>query len=631
VAFVVSAGVLRALDQPVPPAPFALRLSGGRVEEYAELWRTQPAVRTVVEFLARNIASLGLHVFRRVSDTDRERLTDHPLARLIVRPNPVTTRYRLLHALVSDLAIFDVAFWAKLGTPEVSGVVRLPPERVVPDGENWLAPEAFVVHGSRGRVRLPADHVVHFRGYHPRDQRVGCSGLEALRRILAEEFEAGRMREQVLRNGARISGYLERPAEAPKWSSGAKERFRADWHAQYAGEGPQAGGTPILEDGMVFHAAAQTAEQLQYVEARKLTREEVAAAYFIPPPMLGMLDRPTFSNITEQHKMLYQDTLGPWLSMICEEIQLQLLADLAESDDVYCEFQLASKLDGSFEEQAQHLQTAVGAPWLTRNEARARMNLPAIEYGDELVAPLNVLIGGQASPTDTAQAGNGGSGLAACRPMVKARAPQADEDRYVRALRAFFARQGDAVRGVLGGKADTGWWDGVRWDAELYRLSLQVSRTVARSVLDDLGLEPDIYDVERTLAFLAAAAERSATGINATTKAQLDDALASNDPEAELARVFENAGGARAVQIATTIVTAISGFATVEAAKQVAGDTAVKSWWAGKNPRPAHAALNGQTVRVSEPFSTGQMWPGDPTGDASDTAGCNCHVSVAVG
>jgi hypothetical protein len=63
---------------------------------------------------------------------------------------------------------------------------------------------------------------------------------------------------------------------------------------------------------------------------------------------------------------------------------------------------LAAKLAGSFEEAATQLQTSVGAPFMSRNEARARLNLPHIEDGDGLVTPLNVVVGGQASPTDSA-------------------------------------------------------------------------------------------------------------------------------------------------------------------------------------------------------------------------------------
>lgn len=37
---------------------------------------------------------------------------------------------------------------------------------------------------------------------------------------------------------------------------------------------------------------------------------------------------------------------------------------------------------------------------MTVNEARAKRNLPALEGADELVVPLNVVAGGQASPQD---------------------------------------------------------------------------------------------------------------------------------------------------------------------------------------------------------------------------------------
>lgn len=398
-AFVVSEGSVRSLSRPTLPPPTTIRLADGLSVDYYEIWRTQPAVRTAVSFLARNIAQLGMHVFRRKDDTDRERLTDHALAVLLGRPNSWTTRYRMMDALVHDLAIFDCAYWQKTAGP---GLIRLPPAMVTPKGDNWLYPERFEVRGGQGKIELPADRVVFFRGYSGLGDTYGTSPLEALRRTLAEEFESSRMREQVLRNGARISGYLERPIEAPAWSKDAKERFRKSWRAQYTGGGPEAGGTPILEDGMQFKPASQTATELQYIESRKLTREEVAAAYFIPPPMIGILDHATFSNITEQHKMLYQDTLGPWLTMITEELALQLVPDLPDPKGVYVEFNLREKLTGSFEERQDAIQSAVGGPTMTVNEARAMDNRPPLEGGDELIRPLNVTQPGDTNPIPAA-------------------------------------------------------------------------------------------------------------------------------------------------------------------------------------------------------------------------------------
>lgn len=636
-AFVVSEGSLRALEQPMAQAPYALRLTDDLSQDYATIWRTQQSVRTVVSFLARNIASLGLHTFRRVSDTDRERLTDHPLAKLLAAPNPFTTRYRFIDAMVHDLGIYDNAYLLKFKSPGLDmALVRIPPEKIKPTEDGWLAASRYVIEGNRGKTTVSADQVVHLRGYSPSDPRVGCSPLESLRRILVEEYEAGRMREQVLRNGARTSGYIERPAGA-SWSEAAKQRFRSQWQAQYAGSGPSAGGTPILEDGMKFVAASMTAEQLQYVEGRKLTREEVASAYFIPPPMVGILDNASFSNITEQHKMLYQDTLGPWLTMLVEDLQLQLLGEFADQDGIYLEFNLAEKLKGSFEEQAAAMSTMVGAPVMTRDEGRARLNLP--EIGGEaggLVTPLNVLVGGQASPRDTAPptqlAGVARTKMPA--PELKVRAALAKtaaaphREKVAEVLRGFFDRQGKTVLSRLG--AGEEWWDGKRWDDELTDDLLKVSHTLAALLgsteAERLGYA-DGYDPDMTVNFLRKVAADRAAGINATTKAQLDEQLAADgDP----AVVFETASNDRSMSTATSVATFVGAFAAVEAGRQIAereGVEPTKTWVTGPNPRASHASMDGETVPIGEAFSNGMEWPGQ---GSSDDAGCNCSVSISL-
>jgi HK97 family phage portal protein len=393
--FVISEGALRSLDRVTLPPAYSLRVTDDYTLAYAEIWRTQPAVRTVCSFLGRNIAELGIHVFRRLSDTDRERLTDHPLAQLLNNPAPWLTRYRMMNALVQDRAVYDTAYWVKLrveGTKGVAGLSRLAPFRVEPKGDGGFFADEFLYQGDKGKRIFKREEIVHFHGYNPSDDVNGSSPIESLRRVLAEDYEASRMREQTLRNGARVSGYLRRPLEAPDWGTEARTRFKRGWRQQYAGNGPEAGGTPVLEDGMEFVPASWNSEELQYIQVRKLTREEVAAAYHIPPPMVGILDHATFGNIEEQHKMLYMDTLGPWLTDLKEEIELQLLSEFEDRAGVYTEFNLAAKLKGSFEEQAAALQTSVGAPWLTRNEARARQNLPQVEGGDDLITPLNVII-----------------------------------------------------------------------------------------------------------------------------------------------------------------------------------------------------------------------------------------------
>lgn len=652
--FVISEGALRALDRSPSTPSYSLRVASDYTLDYAAIWRTQPAVRTVVSFLGRNIAQLGLHVYERTSDTDRRRVTDHPLAKLIGKPAPWTTRYRLLDALVQDFAIFDVAYWAKFRSDDQYALTRLAPSQVELIGDTGFMPTGFRYRGGKGSRDFAAEEVVYFRGYNPSSTVAGAPPIEALRRVLAEEWEAGRMREQVLRNGARTSGYLERPAGAPRWSDGARTKFARAWKAQYAGGGPEAGGTPILEDGMVFKAASQTAEQLQYVEARKLTREEVAAAFHIPPPMIGILDHATFGNIEEQHKMLYQDTLGPWLTMLQEEIALQLLPDFDQTGSIYVEFNLAEKLRGSFEEQAASLQTSVGAPWLTRNEARARQNLPALDGGDELVTPLNVLIGGQASPSDSGSQNRSaapgpavkrGAGVTLSResqydPLrVKSDSRPADEQAARQVLVRFFKRQRSTVLSALGAKADDDWWDEDRWNDELADdlegLALAVTAEIGRDTLTALGIDPDAYSVARTRKFLRAVAESRAGLINAAThdqiRAALSDDVGADSERATPAGVFDQAEASRADQASRTLATTLAAFAVNEVARQIDRPRTTKTWVVQSgNPRASHATMDGETVGIEDTFSNGMNWPGDPSGGADEVAGCMCGVEVTI-
>lgn len=668
----------------VPLFNFAGDLSGEvRLQELlgqspSQLWRSQPHLRTVVDFLARNVAQLGLHSYERTSDTDRRRVSDVSAA-VLSRPNPAMTRYELIESLVSDLALYDNAYWHVTSDSAMDSgwrVTPLPASWVMGSkgGDAW-APDVWLVTplGGDGRQQeIPADQVVHFHGWDPLDPGRGTSPVKTLKQILAEQVSAYAMREAQSRNGNRISAVLTRPAGAPEWAPEDKAAFRMDWKARFGSGGTEEGGTPILPDGMQLEQMAFSATDQQFVEAAKLALATVAAVYHVSPIMVGVLDNANYSNVREFRRMLYGDTLGPILARAEARVNAFLLPMIGASPDVYVEFNIAEKLQGSFEEQASVMSTATGAPWLTRNEARAMQNRPAVDGGDELVTPLNVLIGGQASPQD---GGTGKSGdvvdLVARRVValigskaapaltsrkaddpvrVKAAASEEQSASVEGVLSRFFERQSRSVLSGMGrgAKADgePGWWDAERWDkeltADLHKVALQVSTEIGQAAATELGFDAAAYDADRTEAFLEAVAKSRASMINATTLAQLQAAVASSDddegepgddaplhdsPEG----VFDLAKAARAAAAAVTLATTFAAFGTTEAAKQMGAEKATKTWIVTSgNPRSEHAVMDGETVGIDEKFSNGADWPGDPVLGADGVAGCQCSVEVEV-
>lgn len=631
---VMSAGQMENLAPAWTPTLVwgSMRLYNDYYRDYAALYREQPNVRVCVDFLARNVAQLGLHVFKRVSDTDRQRLVDHPLARVLKQPLPAKykiSRYRLIESVMSDLGIYFNAYWLKLRTNGLPGLLRIPPDLVTVRGGMVINDYEVNVGGTL--LRFEAEEVVHFRGYNPESALIGLSPLETLRRILAEEHAAGDYREHFWQNAARMGGIIERPDSAPEWSDAARERFKSEFEALYSG-GDNSGKTAILEEGMTWRPGTFNPQESEYLGGRKLTREECARAYHIPLPMVGILDHATYSNIEAQHKHLYQDCLAPWLVMIESDIEMQLLPDLADSD-VYVEFNIQEKLSGSFEEQSRAFQAAVGRPWMTPNEARARMNLTSLEGdADRIATPLNVLIGGQASPRGSAPppkaltVARKAAGLDSWRPVLR----QRHEERWAEALASHYRRQEAAVlsRVPKRAKVDLGglWFDEDRWNDELNRdlllLNVLTATTWAQDLAEQIGIE---LSEQRMEPWLREHSRIQAEYLNSQVREELTIALAEPEQREAIKTLFLAAITVWAWRQARAGVLSASTFGAAEAAR--AGGLKTKTWQTNSaNPRESHAALNGVTVGLGELFPNGMRWPGDPTGGAAEVANCQCSV-----
>lgn len=633
-----------------PGTPLELVTAKADVEN---VWRSQPHVRKVVDFIASNMSTIPLHLYDRVNDTHRTRVTDDPVARVLKTPVPGRYGYfRHWHRTLSDWLLYDR--WLNLPVYEGSTLVGLQyvpawRTRFVSDELNNVATIRFWRGPDKGWTELDPDRCLFDHGYSPGG--VGLTPMETLRELLDEQREARGYRRTIFRNGFFGPAFIHRPSDAPKWQSGARDRFIAAMR-KYRQDGAEAGGMPLMEDGMEIRTnPAYSLRDAQDLQTRQLSAVEVDNLYHMPPELVG--DRPgNFANVDAYRQQLYRDNMGPYIAAWEQAVDAQLLTLVDPKrltrDRQYIEANLDSKLRGSFEQRATQLQQATGGPWLSLNEARAMDNRAPVDGGDEVLRPLNM---GQATqgavdtgpvegitpnePTEEPPAEP-----KAAKPerphaeaQVKARAAGESDAKATAILRKFFARQRAAVVNRLAARAED-WWDEKRWDkelaADLATITEAASVRAAQAALEAAGLDPADYDAPRTRAFLAEAAKRSAESINKTTRERIEKAIEDDEddtPADELADVvFTDATDNRALEAALTLVTFASGFGTLEAARQNGGAT--KTWRVtSSNPRSSHAAMDGETVALDENFSNGLAWPGQ-AGDADEVAGCQCELEI---
>jgi HK97 family phage portal protein len=615
----------------IVPDP-GLPLVGYQPDPYG-VWESQPSVRKVVDFIARNIASIPWHVYRRRGDTDRERVTDHPLARLLSRPGVEMTSTRLWHSVLVDYLLWDrwcVHVLPSADTASGYELLRIPAHRMRLHTDLHGRVDQVIVYTLDGEGQADPPRGYLFDHGYAAEGAEGTSPLLTIRNLLAESDEAVEYRRGVWKNQARVPAVLERPADAPDWSPEARSRFKEAWRRFIKGGGEE-GGTPILEDGMkLAKVDAFAPRDTNDLEGRKLTDQEVASAYHIAPELVGAREG-TFSNIDAFRQMLYRDALGPHITAFEQVLNAMLVPLFAAGDpDLYVEAHVESKLKGSFIEQAQYLQSSVGAPWLTRNEARARANLPAVEDGDELVTPLNVTTGGLASPRDTAPAPGAADGKAVA---VKSRpADLAPADRERSALADSLGAHLHATVGLLRKRLDepsdpvavfTGDYDqGVAHT--IAGRAKRIAESGAWRVLERFNPDADGWSDSAMDGWIGKAAVSHATDIRRSLQKALGKAGTSGRPWAEARDAELDRWARRAETWAAGVALEAVSFGGHDAAK--ATGLGGKTWHAGDE---RHADLDGVSLGVDELFPGNLRWPGDPIAAAGQTAGCRCTVTYS--
>lgn len=361
---------------------------GDHYAAYGSLYREQPSLATVVDKVANAAARLSFQVWNQTT-TGKELDESSPFAKLWKRPCPVLPAYSFWRWTISTYELYGEAYWMKIRNRpggDVIGLFPMHPTRVEikRDPDDATVTYIFTLGvASAGLLTLPESEVVPFRRYNPENLMRGMSRAEPLRSTLANEDAARRAMQAAWRRGARPGLMI---GSENVVSEGAVLRLQAQITAQHGGP-DNAGKSLLLEEGMKPYPVQFTAAEMEYTSARQLNMQEVCMVYDVPPPVVHILDHATFSNITEQMRSMYRDTMAPRLEDIESVIDHYLRVDFDQSGDVCARFALDEVLRGDFETRAAAVQKLVQIGTMKPSEARVLFDLPdAGAIADKLYA-----------------------------------------------------------------------------------------------------------------------------------------------------------------------------------------------------------------------------------------------------
>lgn len=331
---------------------------------------------------------------------EEEVVPDHPLVRLLVRPNPYYTGSTLWMATLTDWNLSGDAYWI---------LVR---NRVGEVGEIWWAPSTlleprgdehtFITHydynpggGSGGVIRLDPEDVIHFRyGLDGEDPRHGRSPLSSVLKEVFTDEEAAEFTAALLKNSG-VPGVVISPDSDESPDSEDVKAVKQYVSDEFTGPGR---GEPLVMSGKTkVQQFGFSPEQLNLRDLRKIPEERVTAVIGLPAIVAGLgagLDRSTFSNYSEAREAAYEDNIIPSQNMLSEDIRFQLLPFFEEDPWAFRFGFDRSKVRVLQEDETkkvERINIAIAGGWATVADGKRVLNLETLPADDIYLRPLNLI------------------------------------------------------------------------------------------------------------------------------------------------------------------------------------------------------------------------------------------------
>lgn len=351
-------------------------------------WDADAAMRITtvyrcVRLIADTIATLPIHVKRRMPDGSRVTVYDHPVARLLQSPSPLYARIDFLRSLISaeELAGNSFAYIAErdaLGYPTRLDHYQ-PSEVKIMKGSN----DVFYHIAPLG-VIVPSRDVIHFKGYAP-DGIEGKSPIALLRDEMENCANATACSKELYKRDLRTAGVFS--TDHKLGPEGIKNLFKS--LGAMVRKAKTSAAPIILEEGLKYSPIQLSPEDAQFVAMKLLSIDQVAVAFGVPPHKAGDLTRGTYSNNEQANIEFYNDCLRPRAEHFKEELNRKLFLE-SERAEYYIDIDFHGLLRADTAARKDYYTAMFNIGVMSSNDIRALEDLPAYEGGDRYYVPVNL-------------------------------------------------------------------------------------------------------------------------------------------------------------------------------------------------------------------------------------------------
>lgn len=327
-----------------------------------------------VSLISDTIATLPFGAFTR---TDGTRVAVDPAPEWVGKPDVDMSRsehiQQAMVSLLLDGNVFIRVFRDERARP--LSMVVLDPERVQVT-RSAVGRKVFTY--DQGQP-MNAEDIIHITDMVPPGGIRGISRVDKLKENLGLATAIQSYAARFFGQGQQSSGIIEFPGnltadQAKDLAEGFDSRHKGYRKAHRTG---------ILSGGAKYVPTLVPNDQAQFLESRRLSVEDIARAFLVPPHMIGLNNGSmSYASVEQNNIWFVQHTLRPYIVKL-EEAYSTLLPR-----NQFIRINVDGLLRGDFETRQRGYNSGMQAGYYSINDIRRFEDLPPVEGGDVYRVPL---------------------------------------------------------------------------------------------------------------------------------------------------------------------------------------------------------------------------------------------------
>lgn len=244
-----------------------------------------------------------------------------------------------------------------------------------------------VPHYTAHEIELDPLDVCHFRLPDPKNLLRGHSPIQSIGFSIDTQRQADLMNTKKLSNGGIPPGTLETDQPIPQ---AEREKLAQQWQRSYGGAS-NAGKVPVMPNGLHFNRISESNQDMQFVQGKEVTRDEILANYGMGMEILGKTDSQTRANADAAIFVFQRFGVLPFLELFVDGLNNDYLPAFPGTENL--QFTFDDPVPENVDEKRQNIQTGFGVGAFTPNEVRVAMGKDPLKIPgmDTTYLPINMM------------------------------------------------------------------------------------------------------------------------------------------------------------------------------------------------------------------------------------------------